>query len=180
MVARASVVRIPIESRCWPLCWYEQSASRVRRNLMIRTRGKLSVVLAFLLLAGMATPVRADQFSGTVVGYIFDQQPVTGGTMYTSYVTGDMVPLGSFEGFSIFTIRGAAIQESFSAHTTSPGNDLYLYGEGQFLSPTLFYGVLYVVGGTGQYQNATGSIELYGEDLGGNLYYYVFDGTINL
>ncbi len=125
---------------------------------MIRTRGKLSVALAILLLA-MATPVQADQFSGTVVGYIFDQQPVTGGTAYTAYVTGDTVPLGSFEGFSIFTIRGAAIQEAFSAHTTSPGNDLYLYGEGQFLSPTLFYGVLYVVGGTGRYQNATGSIE---------------------
>jgi hypothetical protein len=134
-------------------------------------------VWAVLLSLILAAPVHAEEFSGYLVGFIYQEDPPDS---YAAVVIGEASPLGPFEGINLFTVQGPAIQDIILV-ITAGGDDLYLVGAGMFTSTQGdFEASLTVVGGTGKFENATGQISGVGQDVGGDTYYYVFGGDLEL
>ena len=141
---------------------------------------RYGLLLAMLALLVPPAAVRADDFAVVVSGQIVGEAPVKGGTQYVATVEGEGAPTGPVVGVSAFTIRGASIEEGLSVLVDANEDLLFLFGAGNFLTPTTFEGAAAIVGGTGRYANATGSVLFTGEDLGSGQFYTLYVGEIDL
>jgi hypothetical protein len=139
--------------------------------------GMLLAALVLLLPLALA---RADEFALVVSGQIIGEAPVKGGTQYVSTVEGDGSPTGPVVGVSAFIIRGASIEEGLVVLADANEDLLFLVGAGNFTTPTNFEGAADIIGGTGRYANATGTLSFVGEDLGGSQFYVLYVGEIDL
>src|SRR5262245_40392223 len=146
---------------------------------MWHLRSRIAPVLAALALLLPTAAAQAEDLQIFLSGQITYQEAVEGGTLYYADVVGEGTPVGPVGGLTGFVIRGPSIEDGFTVLVDANGDELYLTGAGSFVDSTHFEGYGEVVGGTGAYAKATGSVYFLGEDLGSGQFSVAYFGEIN-
>jgi hypothetical protein len=136
------------------------------------------IAWAFLLFAAPAQAQVA--FSAKSFGNEVDETPVEGGILIQYALVGQGNPLGEFKATGQYVVHAdASLTDGQMTITVTNGDQLFLGFSGTVFANGDFAVLVTVLGGTGQFQAATGSADLWAQDWGMGTFGAAWQGIIS-
>jgi hypothetical protein len=140
------------------------------------------IALALCVALGVGTRVAAGQdvpFKGGVAAVITEAVPGAGGLHITLIGSGNATHLGRFTRVENIVLHPDFTLDGEIVFTAANGDQLFVDVVGGFTSPTTAAGSYTITGGTGRFDDATGTAAFTGSTTDGLHFSIDFAGTIS-